>query len=481
MLNASNRMKTNANRTLQRGFTLIELIVVLAIVGTLVVIQATRLRDQELERLADNTADNMKELGEAIKVYVASNRPALEANATTAVTVTMMQGATACGTSPCLGGTFAPVNWTGGYTTLVRRIGAAAPFQFEALACTNNTWTEGANVRTDMLGRAVNRIGGSGGLTYDATGAFGNGGTWTAPVANFPAANVAGKLCFFVSQTVGSLDLLYLRTDGTNAMNGNLRMNNNAINDASTITANGLGTFGSVNSGDINSTGQIVAAGQVSGATLNAGTNITAGGTVTATGNITSSAGLVGATLNTTGDATVGGNVNVSPNGFVQSTGRLNIQSGTDHVYLQPNANGAGSLTIVGGSGGSGNMVVNNNVDVTNTMTAGNDVRITSLTARATPPSTTSLKELAPNLVEVASHALTADGQAIPVPACAGGGQPRVFVIPQMARGQVQLGNWGADIRASGPMGGPWTVVARDSQNNTLPNFTALARTFCTY
>lgn len=411
-----------------RGFTLIELMIVLAIAAVTIVYAAQKARAEFEEKLAAAAADNIFKVGEALNAYMANNVTALSASGTpTTITVANLQAATSCGTRSCLStSTVATTPWNSSYTMAVRRVGSGAPYQLEGLACSTTAWTINGATRYDLLGASVLNVGGSGGMTYDATsGAVGNKATWTATNANFPAiANVAGKLCYFVSS---ALDNVYLRTDGTNQMNATLQMGGNAIAGATNVTASGT-----VAGATMTASGAITAAGTVTGG------NLSTAGAVTATGNITSSALVQGANVTATSTVT--------------------------------------AATV----NSSGNITAANNV------IASNDVQITTLTSRASPPNTTSVKSLLPSLVEVDSIELYQDGQAIPVHTCPPGGSPRIFAIPQLARGPVSSGNWGSDIHVTGAAGGPWTFYARNSAGTSLATTTAanpiaLGRLFCAF
>lgn len=421
-------MMVQSRMRASRGFTLIELMVVLAIAAVAIVFAAQRARSDFEQKLASAAADNATKVGQALNAYMANNVAALSASATpTNVTVANLQAATACGTKPCLSAsTSATTPWNSGYVMAVRRVGTGAPYQLEGLACSSTAWVINGNTRYDLLGSAVLTVGGSGGMTYDTTsGAVGNKATWVATNANFPAiANIAGKLCYFASSAT---DNIYLRTDGTNQMNAALQMGGNAIAGATNITASGT-----VAAATVTSSGAITAAGTVTGG------NLSTGGAVTATGNITSAALVQGA--NVTATSTVTG-------ATIASTG---------------------------------------NVTAANNVVANNDVQITTLSSRASPPGTTSVKNLLPGLVEVDSVNLYQDGQAIAAPACPAGMEPRIFTIPQLARGQVSGGNWGSEIHVTGPQTGPWTFYAKNATGVSLATTTAtnpiaLGRMFCTY
>tara|TARA_B100001105_G_scaffold81929_1_gene64969 strand:+ start:155 stop:1570 length:1416 start_codon:yes stop_codon:yes gene_type:complete len=457
----------------ERGFTLIELMVVLAIVALIAVYQANKAKVDAENLQTTAAADNIKTLGLGLASYISNNTAALSGAATTPVAVATLQGAAACGTAPCMTTSFGSPGWAGGYTMLVRRLGASAPYQFEALACSNNGWVINGVTRGDLVGAAVQKIGGAGAMTYDATnGAYPNGSGTPLPIAAYPAANATAKLCYYVSQSSTAMDLLYLRTDGTNQMNGALNMGGQAINNATSITASGL-----VNAGSVTAAG-----------TITSGSAINATGTITG-GNLTTAGTVTGGTV------TSNGNINIGAGYNLQSAGRMHIQAG-ERLYLQPFTNGSGAGTFVGGGGAAGNLTVygdasvSGNVIAGNSVQATNDVTIASLSSRPSAPGSTSLKALAPKLVELYNYTITADGQQVPVPGCSTGGTPQVFILPHVATGTAGGGMWGTEIRMTGPAGGVWTTVARDSHglrigvnSADIPagNFTAIVRTFCTY
>lgn len=443
------------------GFSLIELMVVLAIMALIAIYQINRAKTEAEDRQSLMAADNTKTLGQALAAYISNNTATLSGAAATNVTVATLQGATACGSAPCLGASFQAPVWAGGYSMRVRRLGASAPYQFEALACTVNGWVINAVTRGDLVGSAVALIGGAGAMTYDATsGAYPAGSGAPLGIVSYPASNRTSQLCYYISQATTALDQLYLRTDGTNQMNGDLNMGGQSIVAASTVAATGNIAGGSItSSGAVNATGTIT------------GGNLTTTGAVTATGNVTSSAlvrganvtataALTGATLSTTGNATIGGNATV--------TGDIAVND----------VNATGAVNATG------------NVTSAATVRAATDVVITSLTSRAAAPNTTSIKALMPRLVELNNYTVTADGQTVPVPTCSTGGTAQVFILPHVATGTAGGGVWGTEIRMTGPAGGNWTVVARDAHGlrigvNSVDipagDFSAIVRTFCTF
>jgi prepilin-type N-terminal cleavage/methylation domain-containing protein len=435
-----------------RGFTLIELMVVMAIVAMLAVVGAQRLREAYNDTQAKAAADNITVVGQSVQAYIGANSGTFGA-APQDLTIAQLQAAnvlppTFVGTTP----------WNSGYSIRIRRTPGGPPFQYEALVVTTTPWfINGGTARIDLVGAAVRKIGGAGGMTYDATGPVGNGGGWgPLPVANYPAANVAGQLAYFVSQATNPNDNIYLRRDGLYPMTGALQMGSQNITGAGSIAA----------------ASDITSGGNVGGATMTSTNTIVAGGQVTASA-VTAAGIVTGGTLTSNGD------INIAANGTLQSSGRMSIQTGED-LYLQPAANASGSRTVFGGNGGTGNATING------TATVANDILLNGLATRSNAPSTTSVKALLPDLVEVGNYLINANGQTVPVPTCDSGGTPNTFILPHVATGTAVGGKWGASIRMLPAAGGVWTVEALDANLNALPNantpnFAAIVRVFCAY
>jgi hypothetical protein len=152
------------------------------------------------------------------------------------------------------------------------------------------------------------------------------------------------------------------------------------------------------------------------------------------------------------------------------------------------------SGTVTGGTLVSkGEVTAEGNITTKDKVIATNDVEITSIPTRGfinETPQVTSVKRLMPKLVELTNTIVEADGQTVNVPDCGVGGTPAVFILPHKGTGMAEDGLWGADVRMTGPVGGVWSVVAKDPQGNgigvdstTIPvgNWAAIVRAFCEY
>lgn len=428
------------------GFTLLELMVVLAIMAFAAIAAAQKYRDHLRNLQAQSAADNITLLGKAVATYIGKNTATLSAAPYSDVTLPQLVASndlssTFNGTTP----------WGSDYRIRVQRVGVA-PYQYKALVYTTTPWVIDGATRFDLVGAAVMRIGGAGGMTYDATGPVGNGGAWSEPAASLAPASpyvaAGGQLFYNVAYSLMDLDALYLRRDGGNTMNAALQMNANAIVGATNINASGAVSATSV-----------AASGALTGATLATSGDITAGNAITAAGTLT------GGSIATAGAIT---GASLTATGMVRAA----------------------------------------------TMEARDDITITELATRADAPSVTSLKALAPRLVELRSYIIDTDvtnaarhntttgtrflnaatyqivdGTTIPVPVCATGGTPNIFLIPSKWTGTATGGKFGGVARVTGPFGSYWTLDVKDAQgalgtsvpSADLPNFAAVVRVFCAY
>lgn len=416
------------------GFTLIELMIVLTIIVYGALAASRQLRAYLLDLQAKAVADNITLIGKAVASYIPKNTATLSVGPMYSdLTILQLQN-----DNDLSSGFFGTTPWGSGYKIRIQRMPGPAPYLYKALVFTATSWVIDTAYRIDLVGEAVKKIGGAGGMTYDGTGPTGNGGAWSEPASSF-IPSVAydpkgGQLFYNVAFSLLSLDAVYLRTDGGNMMNAELQMNSNGIVGATTIAASSLITADALTTTNAVNAGSLTASGAVTGGNVTTLGAVNAG-TVTATGDITSQ-------------------------------------------------NGA----------------VNANTDVT----------ISSLTSRTSAPGVTSLKTLAPKLVELYNYVIdtnaanlvrynngsnnayglgtAVDGTRIPVPMCEVGGTPNIFIIPQKETGTAMNGMFGAISLALGPAGGFWTLDVKDAQTPSnsvpsinLPNYGSIVRTFCSY
>ena len=481
------------------GFTIIELLIVLAITSIAAIIGAQKVKAYFLDQQAQQRADVISVLGKATANYIAKKRTTF--TATGFSDITLLQTLRDDGNlSPNFGSAAAGASPSAmGYAIRIYSNCATTPCAITAWVYSTSAWVVDGKVRIDLVGSAVRKIGLPGGMNYNTVaplpgyvnGAVGNGGpgNWTLSAAAYPAAagfpySAGGGQLFYNASIVPLDDGSFLRVDGTNKMNGSLNMGaagagqNILMNAGNIVNANGITTAtatatGDLMGGSLTTTGQTPVVGNVT-----AGSAVTAGTTVTAVGDV------MGSSITTTGQTPVTGNV----------TAGNGVTAGTT-VRAAGDVMGA-SITTAGMTAVPGNV------------TAGNDVTIDSLRTRdaGAPALTTSLKTLAPRLVEMFNYTIDtatgpANGAQIPVPNCAGvagqpSGTPNIFVIPQKEVGTADNGKYGSVSKAFpvAPAAGTfWTLSITDSQivfpatvgspipSTSVPHYAAVVRTFCAY
>lgn len=244
-----------------KGFSLLELILVLAIASAVSFIRFQDLKQDQENVQAKVAGEQLKQLGEAVNSYISIRYNKLST----------LTAATGTGTDPgprtCTGSVctityqtlinegLLPSSFTGvninksAYTILLKRNGTAPNYVINGLITTNAAWTEGNRVRYDLLGKAMHTAGVDSGMSKLANQISGYSGLWSETTSGFSSINKVGLLGYRVGYD-SSMYSVYLRRDGTLPMTGDLDMGGNDINNAGSITASGTGNFGaSVKSG----------------------------------------------------------------------------------------------------------------------------------------------------------------------------------------------------------------------------------------
>jgi prepilin-type N-terminal cleavage/methylation domain-containing protein len=472
---------TYKNKAAARGFTIIELLIVMAIVAVVALATAKAARNYFLDRQAQQVADSISLIGKATALYLSKNAATIP---TTPSDLPLAQ---------LIFDNDLPANYTGAlpwggtnpyYAIRIQRIPSGATSLYKALVYTKTAWVVDGKVRYDLVGNAMRKIGGAGGMLGDpalppppaGAGPAGLNAQWAEPTAAFPPSATSpylasgGQLFYNVAYSMASLDAIYLRTDGTNQMNAALNMGTHVINSVTDVNASGTVNAATVTATNIGATSSIVSNGVINAAgTITGSGAINAGGTVTAA-NV-STAGTV--TANAVNSGTVlASNTITATNDITTTTGKLSART---------------------------------------------DVLITDLGTRDGTPLTTSLKTLAPRLVEMKNYIIdtdstnaqaynvqigmgnrglstgtyaVVDGTVIPNPGCTNSGVPNIFIIPAKEGGVATGGKFGFVAKAVGS--GPWTLSITDMQftgagpgnsipNEDVPNFAGVVRVFCSY
>lgn len=311
--------------TIKKGFSLLELILVLG-VGTMVAFMKFQdMRNDQENILASAVGQQMKQIGEAVNGYINIRYDKLSTLSNAAGTGTD-PGPRTCSGSVCeinyqtlineglLPSTFIGVNANKSpYKIILKRDGISPNYVINGLITTSNTWSEGGKTRFDLLGKAMQTAGIDSGMTSSSSTASGYGGQWKETSSNFNNITTAGQLSFRVGFN-STLYSVYLRRDGTLPMTGDLNMGGNNISNARNITASATITGTALKStgdasigGNLSVTGTSIMTGslQVNNA-INSSSNITAAGNVTS-GNWVSARNGYGDTISLGGDSSPGG------------------------------------------------------------------------------------------------------------------------------------------------------------------------------
>lgn len=234
----------------KHGFSLLELILVLGIASAVSFMKFQELKQQQENVQAKIAGEQLKQIGEAVNGYISIRYDKL--STLTAATGTGTDpGPRTCSGSVCtityqtlineglLPATFTGINVNkSAYTILLKRDATAPNYVINGLITTNNSWVEGAKVRYDLLGKAMQTAGIDSGVNKLTNQISGYSGLWSATTTGFSSINKVGLLGYRVGYD-SSMYSVYLRRDGTLPMTGDLDMGGNDINNVKDITASG--------------------------------------------------------------------------------------------------------------------------------------------------------------------------------------------------------------------------------------------------
>ena len=244
---------------IKKGFTLIELILVIG-VGLAMSFTAFQSMSHKQEQLkASIVGQQIKNVGEAVNVYVSNHYDALStlSNSTGTTTDVGPRTCTAASSScvittttltneGLLPPTFSGKNaFNSTYTIVLKRSGASPYYTISGLVTTTDPWKGPGNaIRYDWLGTAMQSAGLDSGMTRDiATRVNGYNGQWVVDNTSYSNITQLGQLAYITGYGSNSYSV-YLRRDGVLPMTGQLNMNGNDIGNARNITASGTGNFG---------------------------------------------------------------------------------------------------------------------------------------------------------------------------------------------------------------------------------------------
>ncbi|WP_200599064.1 shufflon system plasmid conjugative transfer pilus tip adhesin PilV [Klebsiella variicola] len=261
------------NVKVKKGFSLLELILVLG-VGTMVAFMKFQdMRNEQESVLATAVGQQIKQLGEAVNGYINIRYDKLSTLSNAAGTGTD-PGPRTCSGSVCeityqtlINEGILPSSYTGinakksSYRIFLKRDGTSPNYIINGLITTSAAWVEGGNTRYDLLGKAMQIAGIDSGMTKTTSSASGYGGQWSEISSDFNNITTAGQLAYRVGFN-SALYSVYLRRDGTLPMTGDLNMDGHNIKNVNNLTATGdLTTTGNIFGKDINASGLLATNG----------------------------------------------------------------------------------------------------------------------------------------------------------------------------------------------------------------------------
>ncbi|EPK5560835.1 shufflon system plasmid conjugative transfer pilus tip adhesin PilV [Klebsiella pneumoniae] len=247
---------------IKRGFSLLELVLVLGVGTVMAFIKFQDLRNEQEKYLASATGEQMKQMGEAVNRYISVRYDKLS-TLSSSMSQTSDPGPRYCTESGCeityktlineglLPPSFSGVNaQKSTYKIYLKRTGITPNYVINGLITTITPWVEGGKIRYDLLGKAMQSAGIDSGMTQSTTLASGYKGSWQETSTDYTSINKVGLLAYRVGYN-SSMYSVYLRRDGTLPMTGNLDMGNNSIKNARN------GQIWEIESGYIKNTGDI--------------------------------------------------------------------------------------------------------------------------------------------------------------------------------------------------------------------------------
>ncbi len=354
----------------QKGFSLLELTLVLGIGTVIAFVKFQDMKTNQENMIADTVGNQIKQIGEAVNRYISIHYDKLSTLSSSS-SQSSDPGPRTCSSNGCeityqtlVNEGFLPVGYTGinmqksSYKIVLKRSGTAPNFVINGLITTTVPWMEGNKTRFDLLGKAMQAAGIDSGMTQSATLASGYSGSWSEKSSNYPSINKTGLLAYRVGYD-SSMYSVYLRRDGTLPMTGSLNMGNQNINNVRNIIAAGTTTSGILHSigdttigGNAQVNGNINSNNTVSGTTVSSrgetytqnwfrtlgdggiyfqkyggGWNMSDANTIQAYGgkNIRTAAGVYGGYIHSSGniDSAADMNSNRVFSNYIQSNGRV--------------------------------------------------------------------------------------------------------------------------------------------------------------
>ncbi|WP_370618600.1 hypothetical protein [Citrobacter meridianamericanus] len=234
----------------KKGFSLLELILVLSVGTGIGLIKFQDLKNNQENMVAKAAGAQIKQLGNAVNSYINIKYDKLS-TLTSSLGSGNDPGPRTCSAISCIityqtliNEGLLPASFTGlnvnksQYSIVLLRSGTAPNYVVNGLITTTTPWSEGGEIRYDLLGKAMQEAGIDSGMTQSPTVASGFQGEWSENSSVFNNINNAGLLAYRVGYD-SAMYSVYLRRDGTLPMTGDLNMGGNSINNIKSITASG--------------------------------------------------------------------------------------------------------------------------------------------------------------------------------------------------------------------------------------------------
>lgn len=345
---------------LKKGFSLIEMMLVLVVISTIAVIKTQEIKSDEENRVAGIAAEQIKKVAQATNAYISLNYKELadlnsqgvgglncQASGTCTITIDTLKD------NFLLPQEFNKTSLTGNpYIIELKRKGTAPNFMIDGLVLTNYKGGKNAERSQIFGGKILNKIGIDGGIS-NSTGINGMYGGWKATATDYTSVDkdMVGVLVGYSSNMYS----IYLRRDGTLPMTGDLNLDKNNIKNIKNAEADRIDAKSFFAGDELRSNKVSVLSGRTE---INDGTLTV------------KSQALFHSPVSVKTDMNVDGKTYL--NGITYLTGTsligTNIDAQLKSLSLSGNQNTGGTLTV------SGRTTLKNGADLTGDLTARNNI-----------------------------------------------------------------------------------------------------------
>lgn len=236
-------MKNLLRRSSKKGFTLVEMLLVLGVIMLLVLMKVRDLQQESIDYTAKVLSQQVKKVSDATNAYIVLKYSEISALSSSGITCDKGSATCTIPLSVLKSNYLLPSSFSEktilrqGYQIQVKRSGASPNYMISGLVITNTKQGNRDVIYRQVLGRAVRNLGIDGGSNSKSGIMSGNGGGWQVSSSDFSI--LSGKTNY-LGDAVGSLSgayYVYLRRDGTLPMTGNLNMGAKDITNSHNINA----------------------------------------------------------------------------------------------------------------------------------------------------------------------------------------------------------------------------------------------------